>query len=33
MANGDYEAVNSRLQAGGGEAMVQVAVKLLHELQ
>lgn len=31
-ANGDYEAVNSRLQPGSGERMVQAAVAMLLEL-
>jgi hypothetical protein len=33
MANGDYEAVNSRLRPGSGEAMVQAAVQMLGELK
>jgi hypothetical protein len=31
-AEGSYETVNSRVQPGGGEAMVEAAVKLLKEL-
>lgn len=30
--NGDYEAVNSRLAPGGGERLVQAAVRMLFEL-
>jgi hypothetical protein len=30
---GSYEVANSRLQAGGGEAMVEAAVKMLNELK
>jgi len=32
-ANGDYEAVNSRLVPGSGERMVQSAVRLLWQLK
>lgn len=31
-ANGDYETVNSRLQPGSGERMVQSAVRMLYQL-
>ena len=31
-AQGDYETVNSRLAAGGGELMVESAVRMLNEL-
>jgi hypothetical protein len=30
---GSYEVVNSRLQSGGGEQLVETAVRLLKELQ
>lgn len=30
---GSYEVINSRLQAGGGEAMVEAAIQLLEELK
>jgi neutral ceramidase len=30
-ANGDYETVNSRLEPGSGEKMVEAAVKLLKQ--
>ena len=32
-AEGSYETVNSRIQPGGGEAMVEAAIKLLKELK
>ncbi len=32
-AEGSYEAVNSRVQSGGGEMLVETAVKLLKELK
>jgi neutral ceramidase len=32
-AEGSYETVNSRVQSGGGEKMVEVAVRLLGELK
>lgn len=32
-AQGDYEIINSRLQPGGGELMVEAALKILHELR
>jgi neutral ceramidase len=30
---GDYEVVNSRLESGGGELMVEAAVEMLNELR
>jgi hypothetical protein len=32
-AEGSYETVNSRIQSGGGEMLVDAAIKLLEELQ
>ena len=32
-AEGSYETVNSRVQSGGGEKMVELAIKLLKELE
>jgi hypothetical protein len=32
-AEGSYETVNSRVQPGGGERLVEAAAELLHELQ
>ena len=32
-AEGSYETVNSRVQSGGGEKMVELAIKLLKELK
>ena len=32
-AEGSYETVNSRVRSGGGEAMVELAVKLLKRLK
>ena len=32
-AEGSYETVNSRIQPGGGEAMVEAALKLLKEVK
>jgi hypothetical protein len=32
-AEGSYEIVNSRIQPGGGEQMVEAAIRLLKELQ
>ena len=31
-AEGSYETVNSRIESGGGEMLVEAAVKLLREL-
>ena len=32
-SEGSYEVVNSRVQSGGGERLVEAAVKLLNELK
>ena len=32
-AEGSYETVNSRIAPGGGERMVENAVRLLHQLK
>jgi hypothetical protein len=32
-AEGSYETVNSRVQPGAGEAMVETAIRLLKELE
>lgn len=32
LAEGSYETVNSRLQPGGGEMMVEAAVEILKQL-
>jgi len=32
-AEGSYETVNSRVETGGGEKMVETAVRLLNELK
>jgi hypothetical protein len=32
-AEGSYETVNSRIQPGGGEMLVEAAVRLLRELE
>jgi neutral ceramidase len=32
-AQGDYEVINSRVQPGGGEMLVESALRLLHELK